>query len=76
MEDRIDSVVAPVLLLGAAADPFAMPDVERLASHLTSAASVETVVLPEGTVASVEQLPEAVAAAVLPFLARTIGASA
>lgn len=75
MEDVIAEVRAPVLLLGADADPFALPDVERLRARLTGASVVETAIVPGGTVASVEQLPEAVAEAVHPFLARMAGPS-
>jgi len=68
MEDRIGLVTAPALLLGASADPFAMPNLERLAPQLTAAAGVETVVLEGGTVAVMEQLAPEVATAVEGFL--------
>jgi pimeloyl-ACP methyl ester carboxylesterase len=69
MEDRIGLVRAPVLLLGASADPFALPDLQPLHHHLTAAADVRTVVLDGGTIPLMEQLPDEVAAAVLEFLA-------
>lgn len=70
MEDRIALVTAPVLVLGAGADPFAFPDVEPTRAALTSAASVEVATIAEGTIPMLEQCPDEVAAAVLPFLAR------
>ncbi|MFW3171587.1 alpha/beta fold hydrolase [Geodermatophilus sp. CPCC 206100] len=73
MEDRIGLVQAPVLLLGAAADPFALPDLEPLSEHLTASAGVRRVVLEGGTIPLMEQLPDEVAAAVLDFLA-SVGA--
>jgi pimeloyl-ACP methyl ester carboxylesterase len=69
VEARIGLVRAPVLLLGADADPFAWPNVEPVRTHLTGAASVTTVIVPGGTVALMEHRPVEVATAVLPFLA-------
>ncbi|AWB93708.1 alpha/beta fold hydrolase [Aeromicrobium chenweiae] len=68
MEDRIGLVSAPVLILGADADPFAFPDLEVVQARLTGARSVDVVVVEGGTIPLTEQLPAAVAAAVVPFL--------
>lgn len=70
MEDRIGLVTAPVLVLGAGADPFAFPDVERVQRALTGAESVEVATIAEGTIPMAEQCPDQVAAAVLPFVIR------
>lgn len=70
MEERIGLVTAPTLLIGAADDPFALPDLGPLAEHLTAAADVDTVVLDGGTIPLMEQLPREVVAAVERFLAR------
>ncbi|MCO8277538.1 alpha/beta fold hydrolase [Actinoplanes sp. TRM 88003] len=68
MEDRIGLVTAPVLLIGASEDPFALPDVERLRSHLTAAKNVETAVIEGGTIPLMEQKAAEVAAVTLEFL--------
>lgn len=68
MEDRIGLVAAPVLILGADADPFAFPDVEVVRERLTGSRSVDVTVIEGGMIPLTEQLPEAVAAAVVPFL--------
>lgn len=73
MEDRIGLVTAPVLILGADADPFAFPDVEVVQARLTGAPSVGVAVIAGGMIPLTEQLPEAVAAAVVPFLDRLAG---
>ncbi|MBL7255570.1 alpha/beta fold hydrolase [Paractinoplanes lichenicola] len=69
MEDRIGLVTAPVLLIGGADDPFALPDVERLQKHLTNAVRVETAVIEGGTIPLMEQKAAEVAAVTLEFLA-------
>ncbi|MEU7631305.1 alpha/beta hydrolase [Nocardia sp. NPDC049220] len=69
MEDRIGSVTAPVLLIGASEDPFSMPNLPILESRLTGAASVRRVVIQNGTVALVEREAAAVASVVRDFLA-------
>lgn len=74
MEDRIQAVVAPVLILAAGADPFALPDVEPIRAALTGASSVEVVMIEDGTIPMVEQRPQEIAAAVLPFIASHLGA--
>ena len=68
MEDRVGLVSAPVLILGADADPFSFPDVEVMRDALVGARSVEIAVVEGGMIPMTEQLPEAVAAAVVPFL--------
>jgi pimeloyl-ACP methyl ester carboxylesterase len=73
VEERIGLVRAPVLLLGADADPFARPNIEPVRGHLTGAASVTTVIIAGGTIPLMEQRPADVADAVLPFLAGTGG---
>jgi pimeloyl-ACP methyl ester carboxylesterase len=69
MEERIVLVAAPTLLLGASADPFALPQLQPIQDHLTGAPSVRTVVLDGGTIPLMEQLPDEVAAEVETFLA-------
>ena len=69
MEERVPSVRAPVLLLGATEDPYAYPELARLA-----------VVLPDAQVAEVEggmvPLPDGwpaeFAEAIMPFLTRRV----
>jgi pimeloyl-ACP methyl ester carboxylesterase len=68
MDERIGTVVAPTLLLHATADPFASPAIPALLGHLTAAPTREVAVLEGGTIPLMEQMPEQVAAAVLPFL--------
>ncbi|GAA4091346.1 alpha/beta fold hydrolase [Nocardioides kongjuensis] len=68
MEDRIGLVKAPVLLLGATADPFAYPDLPPVRYALTGSPSVEVVAIEDGTIPLLEHKPAEVAAAVLRFL--------
>jgi pimeloyl-ACP methyl ester carboxylesterase len=68
MEDRIGLVTAPVLLIGADADPFAFPDIEPLRAALTGAPRVEVEVMDGGTIPLLEQQPEQVADVVSRFL--------
>ncbi|WP_439657653.1 alpha/beta fold hydrolase [Lentzea sp. HUAS TT2] len=70
MERRIGRVTAPVLLLGGADDPFALPALEPLARNLNAAEVVHRTVIGGGTVALMEDKADEVAAAVLPFLHR------
>ena len=72
MEDRIGDVSVPVLLVGAAADPFSMPNLPKVRDHLTGAAVVAEVVIEEGTVALIERQAPRVAAAVRDFLATNV----
>jgi len=68
MEDRASLVTAPVLLLGASADPFGMRDLPVLREKLTNAESVNTHIIDGGTVPLMEQAPQDVATAVNNFL--------
>ncbi|NKQ51723.1 alpha/beta hydrolase [Amycolatopsis sp. K13G38] len=68
MEDRIGLVTAPVLLIGAEADPFAFPDVPKLERQLVNAKRLAVASIPGGMVPLMEQCPREVAAAVLSFL--------
>jgi pimeloyl-ACP methyl ester carboxylesterase len=69
MEDRLPLVTAPVHLIGATADPFALPDVERIRARLAAASRVETTLIEGGTVALMEQKPAEVADVVRQLLA-------
>lgn len=68
MEERAGLVTAPVLLLGASADPFGMRDLPVLRERLVNARSVEVRVVEGGTVPVMEQAPEEVAKLVKEFL--------
>jgi pimeloyl-ACP methyl ester carboxylesterase len=74
MEERIGLVTAPVLMIGAAADPFAMPDLPRVSEALTGSALVETVVIEGGMIPLMETHAAAVAAAIDEFLQGVAGA--
>ncbi|GAB3767327.1 alpha/beta fold hydrolase [Ramlibacter monticola] len=65
MEDRIAVVQQPVLVLRATDDPFAAPHAVHWRQVLPRARFVD---IPGGMVPLPDQLPEAFAAAVLPFL--------
>lgn len=65
MEEAIDRVVQPVLLIRAPQDPFASPHAAELAEHLADARIVD---IDGGMVPLPDQLPDAFAAAVLDFL--------
>jgi len=65
MEDRVAAVTAPVLSIGASADPHAFPDHGPLAERLTD---VTLAVVDGGTVALLEDKAEEVADLVLDFL--------
>lgn len=69
IEERIGLITAPVLLIGAEQDPFAMPHLPHLRDGLTQARAVETAIIPGGMIPLMEQCPEAVADAVATFLA-------
>lgn len=68
METRAALVTAPVLLLGASADPFGMRDLPVLRERLVNARSVDTHIVEGGTVPVMEQAPQEVATAVNDFL--------
>jgi pimeloyl-ACP methyl ester carboxylesterase len=67
MEDRVGLVTAPVLLLGASADPFGMRDLPMLSERLANA---EAQVVEGGTVPLMEQAPKEVVSFVTDFLGR------
>lgn len=69
MEERIGIVAAPALVIGASDDPFALPDVARVAEALVHAAAVQVAVIEGGTIPLLEHKSAEVAAVVLPFLA-------
>jgi pimeloyl-ACP methyl ester carboxylesterase len=69
MEERIDRVTQPVLIVRASEDPFASPHAEELARHLRHAASVRIADIEGGMVPLPDQLPEAFARCVDDFLA-------
>jgi len=71
MEDRVGLVTAPVLLLGASADPFGMRGLPVLRERLVNARSVDVRVVEGGTVPVMEQCPNDVAAFVNEFLRNT-----
>jgi pimeloyl-ACP methyl ester carboxylesterase len=68
MEERIGLVAAPALVIGASDDPFALPDVARVADALEHAAVVQVAVIEGGTIPLLEHKSAEVAAVVLPFL--------
>jgi pimeloyl-ACP methyl ester carboxylesterase len=68
MEDRITLVRAPVLLIGASADPFAMPQLATLRDRLTNARSLDVRVIEGGMIPLMEQAPADVADVVHRFL--------
>lgn len=65
MEDRIDRVRQPTLILRAPEDPFAAPHAKELLQHLPQARVVD---IAGGMVPLPDQLPEPFARAVLEFL--------
>jgi pimeloyl-ACP methyl ester carboxylesterase len=65
MEDRIDRVVQPMLLIRAGRDPFAAPHAQAFCDRLSQARLVE---IADGMVPLPDQLPQAYAAALLEFL--------
>lgn len=67
MEERLPRIAAPTLLVGATDDPFAFPELPRLAARLPAAEVVE---IPGGMVPLPDQLPEAFTDAVTDFLRR------
>lgn len=65
MEERIGLIRCPVLCLGASADPFAFPELERLAGQLPTA---DKAVIDGGMVPLMEQHATEVTGLVLDFL--------
>ncbi len=68
MEHRISLITCPTLLVGAGLDDFALPELPLLRAGLSSATSISEVIIPEGRIPLMEQFPQEVADAVLPFL--------
>lgn len=68
MEDRVGLVTAPVLLIGASADPFALPNLAVLQKQLTAARSVDSAIIEGGMIPLMEQAPREVAELVESFL--------
>jgi pimeloyl-ACP methyl ester carboxylesterase len=73
MEDLIDRVNSPTLVVRATDDPFAYPHGEELRDRLVHAASVEMIDIEGGMVPLPDQLPDEFAAAVMSFLDRLEG---
>ncbi|WP_040167377.1 alpha/beta fold hydrolase [Microbacterium gorillae] len=69
MEDRLDLVRAPLLVLAAPEDPFSYPHRDRVAAAFPHAPHVQTVDVPGGGIPLMEVKPAEVAAAVTAFLA-------
>jgi pimeloyl-ACP methyl ester carboxylesterase len=65
MEERLPLVRAPVLLVGATADPFAYPELARMAAALPAARTVE---IEGGMVPLPDGWPREFADAIVPFL--------
>ncbi|SEF33415.1 alpha/beta hydrolase [Variovorax sp. NFACC27] len=65
MEERIDRIVQPVLIVRATEDPFAAPHAAELQHHLPQARIVD---IEGGMVPLPDQMPEAFARVVLDFL--------
>jgi pimeloyl-ACP methyl ester carboxylesterase len=65
MDDKLDAIRVPVLLIGATADPFAFRHLRPLADALPGSTVVE---LEDGMVPLPDQLPREFAAAVVDFL--------
>ncbi len=65
METKVGRIRCPTLLVCGTEDPFSYPRMEPLARQIAGSRAVP---IPGGTVALVDQLPEAFAAAILPFL--------
>ena len=66
MEEKVGRIRCPTLLVCGTDDPFSFPRLEPLAGAIPGSRIVP---IPGGTVAMVDQMPEAFAAAILPFLA-------
>lgn len=68
MEERVDLVTAPLLLLSPTADPASYPHAGKLAAAFPNAQSVKLVEIEGGMIPLMEQKPAEVAAAVESFL--------
>lgn len=72
MEERISLVTAPVLMIGAASDPFAMPDLPRVRQALTASPEVQTVVIEGGMIPLMETHALVIADAIKAFLGKAV----
>ena len=70
MEDTVGLITQPVLLLGAAKDPYAFPELDQMRSMIPHAT---TGVIEEGMVPLVERQAEEVAGHILAFLEERTG---
>lgn len=75
MEERIGLVTAPVLVIGAADDPFAMPDLPRVRDGLTGSPTVQAVVIEGGMIPLMETHADEVAYAIAVFLKTVLASS-
>jgi pimeloyl-ACP methyl ester carboxylesterase len=67
MEEKVPLIKAPTLVLAGTEDPFAYPQMKRLAAKIKGSKTAE---IKGGMVPMVDQMPEAFAKAVLDFLDR------
>ncbi len=65
METRVARIRCPTLVVCGTEDPFSYPRMAPLAAAIPGARALP---IPGGTVAVVDQMPEAFVAAILPFL--------
>lgn len=72
MEKSIQRITAPVLILGAQADPFSFPHIQPVRDALVAARSVDVVVIEGGMIPLVEQKSAEVAHAIREFLGRSL----
>lgn len=70
MEDVIDRVISPTLVVRATADPFAYPHAQEIRDKLVNASLVEMIDIEGGMVPLPDQLPAPFASAVTSFLDR------
>jgi pimeloyl-ACP methyl ester carboxylesterase len=65
MEEKLGRIRCPTLLVCGTEDPFAYPRLPVLARHIAGSRALP---IPGGTVAMVDQMPEAVVEAIRDFL--------
>jgi pimeloyl-ACP methyl ester carboxylesterase len=65
MEDKLGKIRCPTLVVCGTDDPFSFPAMVRLAAAIPGSRAVP---IPGGMVPVVDQMPEAFAAAIAPFL--------
>lgn len=68
MEEKLPRITCPTLLLVGTADPFAHPYVDKIKNQIRN---LEVMEIKEGTVALVEQMPEAFAETIISFLSKS-----